>query len=197
MHNRSICFLHFNSYQRSEAAHRHVTDLSLMHLRDTDNWLSNTTRPIGANYRPTKKWLRPSADAITPQVGGRYRHVGRIFSLEWRSRGLVLGVQNRILEVWRTPLILNFGVRRRFQDVIYAVRRLNGSPDKGVNQPANLHSLISTFVVCCLDILLPLVSILAISCLWQASVAEQVSLSLTWLQTPKTGFIVTWLILYV
>ena len=44
------------------------------------------------------------------------------------SRCLVLGVQNRILEVWRTPLILNFGVRRRFQDVIYAVRRLNGSP---------------------------------------------------------------------
>ena len=32
------------------------------------------------------------------------------------------------MEVWRTPLILNFGVRRRFQDVIYAVRRLNGSP---------------------------------------------------------------------
>ena len=38
MHNRSICFPHFNSDQRSEAANRHVTDLSLMHLRDT--WLS-------------------------------------------------------------------------------------------------------------------------------------------------------------
>ena len=131
MHNRSICFPHFNSDQRSEAANRHVADLSLMLLRDTDNWLSNTIRPIGANYRPTNKRSRASADAITSQVGGRYRHVGGIFSLEWTSRCLVLGVQNRILEVWRTPLILNFGVRRRFQDVIYAVRRLNGSP--GIN----------------------------------------------------------------
>ena len=117
-----------NSDQRSEAANHHVTDLSLMHLWDTDNWLSNTTRSIGANYRPTNKRSRASADAFTSQVGGRYRHVGGIFSLEWTSRCLVLGVQNRILEVWWTPLILNFGVRRRFQDVIYAVRRLNGSP---------------------------------------------------------------------
>ena len=53
MHNRSIYFPHFNSNQRSEAANRHMTDLSLMHLRDMDNWLSNTTRPIGANYGPT------------------------------------------------------------------------------------------------------------------------------------------------
>ena len=131
MHNRSICFPHFNSDQRSEAANRYVTDLSLMHLRDTDNWLSNTTRPIEANYRPTNGWSRASADAITSQVGGRYRHVGGIFSLEWTSRCLVLGVQNRILEVLRTPLIVNFGVRRRFQDVIYAVRRLNRSPAGG------------------------------------------------------------------
>ena len=99
-----------------------------MHLRDTDNWLSNTTRRIGANYGPTNTWSRTRADAITSQVGGRYRHVGGILSLEWSSQCLGLGVQNRILEVWRTPLILNFGVRRRFQDVIYAVRRLNGSP---------------------------------------------------------------------
>ena len=128
MHNRSIYFPHFNSDQRSDAANRHVTDLSLMHLRDTDNWLSNTTRPIGANYGPTNTWSRTSADVITSQVGRRYRHVGGILSLEWTSRCLRLGVQNRILEVWRTPLILNFGVRRRFQDVIYVVRRLNGSP---------------------------------------------------------------------
>ena len=119
MYNRLICFLHFNGDQRSEAANRHVTDLSLMHLRDTDTWLSNTTRPIGANYRPTNKWSRTSADAITSQEGGRYRHVGKILSLEWTSR---------CLEVWRTPLILNFSVRQRFQGVIYAIRRLNGSP---------------------------------------------------------------------
>ena len=148
MHNRSICFPHFNSDQRSEAANRYVTDLSLMHLRDTDNWLSNTARPIEANYRPTNRWSRASADAITSQEGGRYRHVGGIFSLEWTSRCLVLGVQNRILEVLRTPLIVNFGVRRRFQDVIYAVRRLNGSP---AGQPVHPRSLISAFVVRFLD----------------------------------------------
>ena len=129
MHNRSICFPHFNSDQRSEAANRYVTDLSLMDLRDTDNLLSNTTRPIEANYRPTNRWSRASADALTSQVGGRYRHAGGIFSLEWTSRCLAPGVQNRILEVLRTPLIVNFGVRRRFQDVIYAVHRLNGSPE--------------------------------------------------------------------
>ena len=70
MHNRLICFPHFNSDQRSEAANLYVTDLSLMHLRDTDNWLSNTTRPIEANYRPTNGWSRASTDAITSQVGG-------------------------------------------------------------------------------------------------------------------------------
>ena len=129
MHNRSIYFPHFNRDQRSEAANRHVTDLSLMHLRDTDNWLSNTTHPIGANIGPTNTWSRTSADPITSQVGGQYRHLVGILSLEWTLRCLGLGVQNRILEVWRTPLILNFGVHRRFQDVIYAVRRLNGSPE--------------------------------------------------------------------
>ena len=58
-----------------------------MHLRDKDNWLSNTTRPIGANYGPTNTWSRTSADAITSQVGGRYRHVGGILSLEWTVFG--------------------------------------------------------------------------------------------------------------
>ena len=106
-----------------------------MHLRDTDNWLSNTTRPIGANHGPTNTWSRTSADAITSQVSGRYRHVGEILSLEWTSGCLGLGIQNRILEVWRTPLILNFGMRRRFQDVIYAVRRLNGSPAQSYGPP--------------------------------------------------------------
>ena len=54
----------------------------------------------------------------TPNVGHTHKE----------NPNLVLDVQNRMLEVWRTPLILNFGVRRRFQDVIYAVRWLNGSP---------------------------------------------------------------------
>ena len=63
--------------------------------------------------------------------------------------------------------------------------------NKGADQPG----LISAFVVCCLDRIIPLVSISEISSLYLASVAAQASLSLPWSQTPKTGFLVTWLIL--
>ena len=46
----------------------------------------------------------------------------------------------------------------------------------------------------CLDSLIPLVSIAEISSLCLASVDAQAGLCLTWSQTPKTGFLVTWLI---
>ena len=66
--------------------------------------------------------------------------------------------------------------------------------NKGADQPAHPRSLISTFVIRCLDSLIPLVvSKSEISSLWLVSVTEQAGLSLTWLQTPKTGFLVTWL----
>ena len=64
--------------------------------------------------------------------------------------------------------------------------------NKGADQPAHPRSLISTFVVRCLD---SMICILALSKDWGfylASVAEQASLSLPWSQTPKTGFLVTW-----
>ena len=51
----------------------------------------------------------------------------------------------------------------------------------------NSRSLISAFVVRCLDSIIPLVSISEISSLCLASVAAQVGLCLTWLQTPKAG----------
>ena len=57
-----------------------------------------------------------------------------------------------------------------------------------------LHSLISTFVVHCLDSIIPLISIFEISSLYLASVAAQAGLSLPWSQTLKTGFLVTRLI---
>ena len=63
--------------------------------------------------------------------------------------------------------------------------------NKGADQPAHLRSLISTFVVrClqCLDSIIPLVSISEILSLYLASEAEQPGLSLTWSQTPKTVF---------
>ena len=50
------------------------------------------------------------------------------------------------------------------------------------------------FVVRCLDSLIPLLAIAEISRLQLASAAEQAGLSLNWSQTPKTGFLVTWLI---
>ena len=66
--------------------------------------------------------------------------------------------------------------------------------NKGADQPAHRRSLISTFVVRCLDSIIPLVSIYDISSLYLASVAAQAGLSLVWSQTPKTGFLVTRLI---
>ena len=59
--------------------------------------------------------------------------------------------------------------------------------NKGADQPAHPRSLVSTFVVRCLDSIIPLVSISEISSLYIASVAAQASLSLPWSQTPKTG----------
>ena len=57
------------------------------------------------------------------------------------------------------------------------------------------RSLISAFVVRCLDSIIPLVSIFEISILFYlASVAAQASLCLTWSETSKTGFLLTWLV---
>ena len=66
--------------------------------------------------------------------------------------------------------------------------------NKDADQPAHPRSLISTFVVRCLDSIMPLVSISEISSLKLTSVAAQVGLCLTWSQTPKTAFLMTWLI---
>ena len=60
--------------------------------------------------------------------------------------------------------------------------------NNGADQPAHSRSLISAFVVCCLDSIIPLVSI---SSLYLASLAVQAGLCLTWSQTPKTDFLVT------
>ena len=52
----------------------------------------------------------------------------------------------------------------------------------------NLCSLISAFVVRCLDSVMSLVYVTKISSLMLASVAEQASLSLTWSETPEDTF---------
>ena len=66
--------------------------------------------------------------------------------------------------------------------------------NKGTDQSAHPRSLISAFVVRCLDSIISLVSISETSSLYIASVAAQASLCLSWSETPKTGFLVTRLI---
>ena len=63
--------------------------------------------------------------------------------------------------------------------------------NNGTDQPAHQRSLISTFVVRCLDSIIPLVSISEISSLYLVSVTAQTGLSLPWSHTPKTGFLAT------
>ena len=63
--------------------------------------------------------------------------------------------------------------------------------NKGADQPAHPHSLISAFVVPCFDSIISILAISKISRPWLVPVAEQAGLSLTWSQT---GFLVTWLI---
>ena len=59
---------------------------------------------------------------------------------------------------------------------------------KGADQPAHLRSLISPFVVHCLDNIISLVSISETSSLYLASVAAQDGLSLPWSQTRRQVF---------
>ena len=63
--------------------------------------------------------------------------------------------------------------------------------NNGADQPAHQYSLISTFVVHCLASMICILALSKVSRFKLASVAEQASLSLTWLQTPKTCFLVT------
>ena len=60
--------------------------------------------------------------------------------------------------------------------------------NKGADQPAHPRSLISAFVVRCLDSVMYRVSVTKISSLMLASVAEQARLSLTWSETPDDAF---------
>ena len=60
--------------------------------------------------------------------------------------------------------------------------------NKDAGQPTHPRSLISAFVVRCLDSIIPLASMSEISSLCLASEAEQAGLCLTWLQTPEDRF---------
>ena len=60
--------------------------------------------------------------------------------------------------------------------------------NKDADQPAHPRSLISAFVVCCLDSIIPLVSIFEISSPYLVSVTAQTGLSLTWVANPGDRF---------
>ena len=66
--------------------------------------------------------------------------------------------------------------------------------NKGADQPAHPRSLISAFVVRCLDSTISLDSKAEISRLYLASVAAQAGLCLPGRKLPKTRFLVSWLI---
>ena len=65
---------------------------------------------------------------------------------------------------------------------------------KGADQPAHSRSLISAFIVRYLDSIISILAKSKISRLQITSEVEQAGLSHTWSETPKTGFLVTWLI---
>ena len=57
--------------------------------------------------------------------------------------------------------------------------------NKGADQPAHSCSLISTFVVRCLDSMLCILALCKVSRFLLVSVAEQAGLSLTWSKIPE------------
>ena len=60
--------------------------------------------------------------------------------------------------------------------------------NKGADQPAQPRSLISTFVVCCLDSMIFILVISKVSRFYLASVAEQADLNVTWLKISEDTF---------
>ena len=61
--------------------------------------------------------------------------------------------------------------------------------NKDADQPAHSHSLISPFVIRSLNSTITKLATCRVSAIWLLSVAEQTGLSLTWPETPKTGFL--------
>ena len=64
--------------------------------------------------------------------------------------------------------------------------------NKGADQPGNLCSLISAFVILLLESIISKLATSEISLFWQVSVAEQAGLKLVLSETQKTGFLATW-----
>ena len=63
--------------------------------------------------------------------------------------------------------------------------------NKGADEPAHPHSLISTFVIGLLESFISRHALSVISIFYLVSVAEETVLSLALSETPKTGFLAT------
>ena len=61
--------------------------------------------------------------------------------------------------------------------------------NKGADQPAHPRSLISTFVVRCLDSIICILALSKVSRFQLASVAEQAGLNLTWSKISEDAFL--------
>ena len=60
--------------------------------------------------------------------------------------------------------------------------------NKGANQPSHPGSLITIFIVLCLDSMIGILAISKVSRFWLASVAEQAGLNLTCSKIPEDTF---------
>ena len=60
--------------------------------------------------------------------------------------------------------------------------------NKGADQPGHPRSLISFFIVCCLDSMICILSISKVSSFYLASIAKQAGLNLTRLKIPQDRF---------
>ena len=93
---------------------------------------------------------------------------------------------------WKLPHLQKYGLcHEKNLFMPYANNKDADQPTHPHAQPAHLGSLISTFVVHCLDSTILVLPEHEISRLQLVSVAEQAGLSLTWPQITKTGFLVT------
>ena len=61
--------------------------------------------------------------------------------------------------------------------------------NKSADQPAHLHRLISTIIICLFESIISKLATGKILIFWLVSVAEETGLSLALSETPKTGFV--------
>ena len=108
----------------------------------------------------------------------------------WHWRGSVVKIIWEILLDLRVqnPCLPSVVPQNTFEPGHEKMCLMSYANNKVAGQSAHSRSLISAFVVRCLDSIISLVSISEISSLYLSSIAEQAGLSLTWSQTPEDTF---------